>query len=105
MRDVRPFRGLGNKRGEAEDTPAPTTRALAGKVAGNWSREKSNYSDMRGTPSHHCGPSSWWPTGSCQFYREEHKCAKVAGYIAHHGVCDWWKPLSGSQGFRDETEE
>jgi hypothetical protein len=81
---------LDEKQDEAE-AHQNRKQKMVGKVAGNWSRDRSNYSDIRGTPTHHCGVDMWWTEGGCKFYREENKCTKVSGYIAHRGVCDWWK--------------
>jgi hypothetical protein len=68
-------------------------RKLAGKVAGNWSRDQSNYSDIRGVPTEHCGPDNWWLQGQCRYYKDPHRCSKVSGFIATRGKCDWWKSV------------
>jgi hypothetical protein len=54
-------------------------------------RKQSNYSATRGKPDHHCGPDGKWPHGFCEHYLKSNKCRLVAGFIAAHGGCDWWK--------------
>jgi hypothetical protein len=56
------------------------------------SKEESEYDATGGKPSKHCGPDAGWPKGYCSMYREEHKCTKVRGWIAHRGHCKYWDP-------------
>lgn len=58
---------------------------------GKYSKEEAKYSADSGTPKRHCGPSKAWPKNSCEYYKEDHGCSKVAGYISHEGVCDWYE--------------
>ena len=75
-----------------------SVKDTAGKIAGNWSREQSNYADLRGTPDHHCGTNDpWWLFGGCKFYMVPNKCRKVSGYIALRGACDWFQPEGGTK--------
>jgi hypothetical protein len=84
-----------NQRDEDEGERAQGRHRLAGKIAGNFqsdtTRERSNYSDIRGTPDAHCGNDHWWMKGGCKFFRDPNKCVKVSGYIAPRGRCDWYK--------------
>jgi hypothetical protein len=60
-------------------------------VTDKMSKEEAEYSNDRGRPNHHCGPSKEWPKGYCSMYREENRCTLVRGYIAHQGGCKYWE--------------
>lgn len=55
------------------------------------SKEEAGYSSEGGKPDKHCGPDKGWSNGCCEYYREEHKCLRVRGYIAHRAVCNYWE--------------
>ncbi len=51
------------------------------------SKDAAEYDAQKGRPNHHCGPDEGWPQGYCEYYRKEHKCSKVVGWIATRGGC------------------
>ena len=50
-----------------------------------------NYSDDRGKPNHHCGPTPAWRKGYCRYYLGFAVCEKVKGEIAGEGGCDLYQ--------------
>jgi hypothetical protein len=52
--------------------------------------EEVNYSDTRGYPKRHCGPTPDWPKGYCKYYGNN-DCELVEGYIDPKGGCDLYE--------------
>lgn len=49
-----------------------------------------NYSESRGSPDRHCGPTTSWPRNYCSMYGD-HDCSAVGGYIDPRGGCDLYE--------------
>lgn len=76
---------------EAAPVDRPLLDHMEKLIGHKHSKEEAEYSATKGKPDHHCGPDKGWPTGYCEYYREEHKCTKVRGHIAHRGGCKYYE--------------
>jgi hypothetical protein len=75
----------------------PINRALVARMKAAEDEEKLakndpkvNYTDTRGTPSRHCGPTTEWTRNFCSMYGA-HDCSAVAGFIDPKGGCDLYE--------------